>query len=193
MNQNELSTKIKELRTKQGFSQMDLADETGLNLRTIQRIESGKSTPRGDTLRRLATALKVTPDQIIEWEEIEDHNVITMMKLSQFGYIAFPLLGTIIPLLIWVLKKDKVKNVDHVGKKILNFQITWMLLFGLPFILFFIAEFGFFSRKALGGLTIFVTSYICLYIFNGIMIIINTILYIRTRKIKYFPAIRILN
>lgn len=192
MEQNELSTKIKELRTKQGFSQMDLADETGLNLRTIQRIESGKSTPRGDTLRRLATALKVTPDQIIEWEEVEDHNVITMMQLTQFGYIAFPLLGLIIPLLIWVLKKDKVKNVDDVGKKILNFQITWMLLFGLAIILIF-ASFGFTPLKSHTLITTYLLSFISLYIFNGLMIIYNTILYIKTRRVRYFPAIRILS
>jgi transcriptional regulator with XRE-family HTH domain len=46
--------KVKDLRTKQGLSQEELAEKTGLSLRTIQRIENGESIPRGDTLKRLS-------------------------------------------------------------------------------------------------------------------------------------------
>ncbi len=37
--------RIKELRSRKGFSQEKLADETGLNIRTIQRIENGETEP----------------------------------------------------------------------------------------------------------------------------------------------------
>jgi len=52
-----------------------------------------------------------------------------MLNLAQLSFIAFPLplLGIIVPLVVWVLKKDKVKNVNDNGKAILDFQITWAL------------------------------------------------------------------
>jgi transcriptional regulator with XRE-family HTH domain len=55
-NQN-LSIKVKDLRNRKGFSQEQLAEESRLSLRTIQRIEKGESTPRGDTLSKLTRAL----------------------------------------------------------------------------------------------------------------------------------------
>ena len=55
-------TKIKDLRKRRGLSQEELAEKSGLSLRTIQRIENGETDPRGDSLRRLAAALETSPD-----------------------------------------------------------------------------------------------------------------------------------
>ena len=65
----DLAKKIKELRSRKGYSQDDLAEYSQLSLRTIQRIENGETEPRGDTLKRLAKALNVTPDEMIDWAE----------------------------------------------------------------------------------------------------------------------------
>jgi len=59
-----LGKRVKELRLSNGFSQEYLADESKLNLRTIQRIESGTTIPRGDTLLRLSFSLKISPDEL---------------------------------------------------------------------------------------------------------------------------------
>jgi transcriptional regulator with XRE-family HTH domain len=64
----DLAKKIKELRVRKGFSQDELAETAQINLRTVQRIESGETEPRGDTLQRLAAALNVTSDELIDWE-----------------------------------------------------------------------------------------------------------------------------
>jgi len=127
MDNFDLTKKVKELRTRRGLSQEQLADLTLLSLRTIQRIENGENVPRGDTLKRLAVALNVSPDEIIDWRVQEDRNVLFMLNFSQLGLLAFPLLGIIIPLAIWIIKKDKVKDVDEVGKSILNFQLSHRL------------------------------------------------------------------
>lgn len=97
-----LAIRIKDLRNRNGFSQEELAEKTGLSLRTIQRIENGETEPRGDSLKRIATTFGVTPDEITDWQVIEDKNVLTMLNLSQLGFLAFPLLGIIIPLAIWI-------------------------------------------------------------------------------------------
>ena len=62
----ELSKKIKELRTRKGLSQEELSEESGLSLRTIQRIENGETEPRGDSLKKLATSLGASPDELID-------------------------------------------------------------------------------------------------------------------------------
>lgn len=45
-----LSTRVKELRKRNGISQEILAENSGLSIRTIQRIENGETNPTGDTL-----------------------------------------------------------------------------------------------------------------------------------------------
>ena len=66
MNKNLLGLRIKELRKRKGMSQEFLADESGLSLRTIQRIENGETNPTGESLKRLSNALNVNPDELIE-------------------------------------------------------------------------------------------------------------------------------
>src|SRR5690606_4278720 len=79
---------------------------------------------------------------IIDWKTQEDKGYLTLMSLSALDYLFFPILGIIIPLVFWILKKDKIKNVNEVGKSILNFEITWVILFFSFLIILFS---GFFS------------------------------------------------
>ncbi|HEY5591275.1 MAG TPA: helix-turn-helix transcriptional regulator [Paludibacter sp.] len=74
MANTELSKRIKELRLKRGMSQDQLADVSGLSLRTIQRVESGQNIPRGYTLSRLASVLQVTTEEIVELQNLENDN-----------------------------------------------------------------------------------------------------------------------
>ena len=46
----EFGERLKELRTNLNCSQKELSEQTGLTLRTIQRIENNESEPRGKTL-----------------------------------------------------------------------------------------------------------------------------------------------
>jgi uncharacterized Tic20 family protein len=52
-----------------------------------------------------------------------------ILNLSQLSFLAFPILGILIHLIIWIVQKDKVKGVDQAGRSILNFQISWVLIF----------------------------------------------------------------
>jgi len=89
-------------------------------------------------LKRIANALNVGPDELIDWAEKEDNGFLAFLNISALCFIAFPLLGIIIPLSILMLKKDKIKNIAQVGKRLVNFQITWSIftfLFYTAFIL----------------------------------------------------------
>lgn len=96
------------------------------------------------------------------------------MNLSSLGFLFFPLLGILIPMILWISKKDKVKNVNETGKAILNFQITWIMLAVITFII-------------LGMLFV-----IFLYVYNIILILVNSIFAYKGLRMKYFPKIRFL-
>jgi len=187
----DLAKKVKELRNRSGISQELLAEYSKLSLRTIQRIENGETQPTGDTIKKLSSALNITPNELIDWQIIEDTNSLLIMNLSQLSFIAFPLLGILIPMIIWTSKKDKIKDVEQVGKSILNYQISWTLL------LFIIITGTFVSVKlelpiniSFAGLF---TSICVMYIINLVVIIFNTLRYHNGKSIIYKPAFQFLS
>lgn len=192
----QLAKKIKELRTRKGFSQDELAIAARLNLRTVQRIESGETEPRGDTLKRLATALQVSSDGLIDWTEKEDTTMLMLLNISALSFIVFPLLGIIIPLVLWMSKKDKVKNLNTTGKKLLNFQISWCIAFFSFYILYFMAFIfnlkilsSSFSIMNVGQTELLLLLIPVLYILNVILILFNAIRSHKNKKVIYQPAI----
>lgn len=189
---NSLSKKVKELRKRKGFSQEELAEKSGLSVRTIQRIENGESDPSGDSIKRISVALEVTPDELIDWKIKEDRSYLVIMSLSALSFLLFPLLGIIIPLIFWILKKDKLKDVDELGKRILNFQITWIVLFFSFYMLLF-SSIYFHIMPPIYSLTLSIALPIfTLYGFNILMIAINTIRVYQNKTLWFKPALRIL-
>lgn len=57
MKQPDLGKKISELRRAKGLTQEELVEQCKLNVRTLQRIESGEVTPRSYTVRTIFAAL----------------------------------------------------------------------------------------------------------------------------------------
>jgi transcriptional regulator with XRE-family HTH domain len=50
---------IKAARLSQGKTQLNVADKTGLTLRSYQRIEAGKQWPSYDTLKKISEILSI--------------------------------------------------------------------------------------------------------------------------------------
>jgi transcriptional regulator with XRE-family HTH domain/uncharacterized Tic20 family protein len=57
--------RILAIRKSKGFSQELLAEQSGVSLRTIQRVEQGETMPRGHTMQALATALDVPLEALL--------------------------------------------------------------------------------------------------------------------------------
>ena len=53
------AARVVAIRKSKGLSQEVLAEQAGISLRTIQRVEQGDTVPRGHTLLALASALQV--------------------------------------------------------------------------------------------------------------------------------------
>jgi transcriptional regulator with XRE-family HTH domain len=60
--------RLAEVRQAHGFTQEQLAEATGVHRVTIARIETGEVSPKVETLKRLADALGVLVDDLIEKE-----------------------------------------------------------------------------------------------------------------------------
>ena len=57
-----LGSRIREARKECGLTQQELADQTGLAVKTIHDIEKGLKNPTYDTLARLMERLGMSPD-----------------------------------------------------------------------------------------------------------------------------------
>lgn len=58
--------RLRSLRKQKDISQTELGQRAGLHYTHIGRFERGASRPSGDTLKRLADALEVTSDYLLE-------------------------------------------------------------------------------------------------------------------------------
>lgn len=125
---NELGEKIKELRKKKGFSQEELAEYAKVNLRTIQRIEKNESEPRGKTLNLICEVLKINIEDILDYGKLNDSKFLFFFHLSVISFLVIPIGNIILPLILWLTKKDKIIGLNEAGKNLLNFQIIWTIL-----------------------------------------------------------------
>lgn len=196
MKNKELAHRIKNLRSRNGFSQEELSERTGLSLRTIQRIENGETEPRGDSLKRLAAAFEVSPDEIVDWTVQEDKGFLTSLNLSALSFLFFPLLGILIPLILWISKKDKIRNLNKIARDLLNFQITWTMLLFLGYIgnvasmIYKMETTGIVSPAAITSrMTLNFVFLGVMYSYNLVFTIVNSIRISQEKSIGYFPKI----
>ncbi len=190
---------IKTHRINSGLSQEKLAEVAGLNLRTVQRLESGESEPRGDTITRLAEALNIKPGDLLICNKKKDFSYVRALNISALSFLLFPLLGILLPFILWITKKDQINNVDHLGKQIINFQITWNL-----FLFAGLVGYTFWSRYMMSTITeisastpkIFITTFFLivglLYLYNLFVTAINILWARNEKKTWYYPRINLI-
>ena len=105
---------LKELRIKKGMTQEELAEQTELSVRTIQRIENGEVDPRAYTLQMIAKALEVDFSIFYENESNEDKDFENANKRN---WLALIHLSGVLPLFIptiilWNRKKADGKELS---------------------------------------------------------------------------------
>ena len=190
MSKNNLAIRLKELRNQKGMSQEVLADEAGLSLRTIQRIENGETNPTGESLKRLSSALNVNPDELIDWAIKEDKRYLTFLNLSALTFLFFPMLGILVPFILWTSRKGKIKDINKLGKDLINFEITWtIILFFIPFLLLLSSKIGLLENLSLRIIIIVIGV---MYFINLIFILLNTVRISNEKGVIYYPQIKFL-
>ena len=108
------SNKIKELRISKNLSQEELSEKSGVSLRTIQRLESGGTEARGQTLQKLAKIFGVDYNNLIKSKNIiKKNNYNKIDKYSWVIIISFIVIGSRIgPVLDYFLHIKDYKMVD---------------------------------------------------------------------------------
>ena len=114
---------FKKLREQKHFTQEELAKESGISIRTIQRIEAGQE-PKGHTAKSLIKALDLDLTALNK-KPTEDRNysLIKLINLSS-AFVAFiPLFNIIVPLIIMYYSKQ----INSITKQIISLQILWTI------------------------------------------------------------------
>lgn len=80
----------------------------------------------------------------------EDKQLLMITHLSQLLDFITGIGGLIVPLILWILQKDKVAGMDTHGKMIINFQISILIYSIISIPLIFLFGIGIFFLIAIG-------------------------------------------
>ena len=132
MDKTSTAKKIIHFRKLKGITQESLADISGLNVRTIQRIESGEVDARLFTLKSIADALEVQVGDLLPEPTQHELNQIAILHITPVGFFLVPIIGNVLfPFIFWMMKREEFNNMDKHAKNILNGQITYSIIVGL--------------------------------------------------------------
>ncbi|BAO54364.1 helix-turn-helix domain-containing protein [Nonlabens marinus] len=133
-----IASKIKQARIRKGMSQEELADQSQISLRTVQRIENEQNEPRGKTLQLICDTLQINIEDLLDYGKKEDRQFLMFFHLSVICGVFIPAGNIILPMILWLTKRDKIIGLNRVGARLLNFQIVWTILsYSLPIVIMF--------------------------------------------------------
>ena len=128
-----MHSKVKILREQKNLTQTELAEKSGLSLRTIQRIESGQSL-KGFTLKAIAQTLEIEPENLFSKEE-ENIQIdrAKHINLSALSGLIIPFGGIIFPAILTYRTQDSVNR--ELGKSVIGVQIILAFVISVLLIL----------------------------------------------------------
>jgi transcriptional regulator with XRE-family HTH domain len=140
---------LKKIRELKNLTQEELAEKSGLSVRTIQRIEAGVQ-PKGYTLKVLALSLDVPerdlriPEiqfqqeteveeipEIAEKEKPVNFTLVKLINLSSIPLAWFPVANVLPPLLIMLFTKEK----SPIVKQIISLQVFLAIISPVVFMI----------------------------------------------------------
>lgn len=150
-------SELKKIREQQNLTQEELAEKSGISVRTIQRIEAG-TEPKGYTLKTLAATLEITEKDlltpILPVEEISNsideqaqkvenkddinYNLVKIINLSSIPFAWFPIVNFLLPLLIMLFTKQK----SQIVKQIISLQIFLAIISPIIFMIVVLLKLG---------------------------------------------------
>lgn len=174
---------VSQARKKRGLTQEELAELTHLTVRTIQRIENGKTTPRPYTLRTISTVLNIpfedlnalqngqAPDPVAsDTDPAKAMHNLRLLCLSCFGYLVLPFIHFVVPLLLLSKMKDLPPTALAFGRRVLRGQIYWLLVLHLLLLLTVAYNFSVAPRHQAGSLVHYLVPVLLMYFVNALWI-----------------------
>lgn len=127
-----MKSQVQILREKRHFTQNELAEKSGLSLRTIQRIEAG-NIPKGFTLKTLANVFETEPVKLLPVTEYINVDRAKLINLSSAIGLIIPFAGVIIPLILTSKTTDNRNKI--LGKSIISVQLLLSVVLSISLIL----------------------------------------------------------
>lgn len=119
-NKTEMKSKVQQFREEKNLTQSELAQKSGLSLRTIQRIEAG-NIPKGFTLKALANTFEIEPEKLLPSKENTNLDRIKWINFSSLIGLIIPFGGVIFPFILTYKTKDP--RIKELGKSIVSIHI----------------------------------------------------------------------
>lgn len=125
-----MKNNVSSYRQKLQLTQSELAEKSGISLRTIQRIESGGPL-KGFTLKNLALSLDIAPEDLIaapKSEALQDWSIdrAKLINISALSFIVLPFGNIIFPSILTY--RNSGTETKRVGREIIGFQIVWTVI-----------------------------------------------------------------
>jgi transcriptional regulator with XRE-family HTH domain len=137
MNNRSLAERLKYYRKSKGLSQEELSNKTNVTVRTIQRIEKAEVNPHLNTIKLLAVALNIEVSELLPLQNPKEETIkkkwLLLLHATPLLGIFIPLCNVLLPLFIWIHKREDNPVYNEHGVKVINFQITVLLLASLAF------------------------------------------------------------
>lgn len=149
-------SELKKIRETKNITQEELAEKSGISVRTIQRIEAG-TIPKGYTLKTLAESLDVSANDLLTSKTIKEEIVIDevidtteknhslfnsglikIINLSSLPFAWLPIANFLLPLLIMFFTKEK----SPIVKQIILLQIFLAIISPIIFMLIALLKLG---------------------------------------------------
>jgi transcriptional regulator with XRE-family HTH domain len=134
----DLNEKIIQGRKSKGLTQEELAALTKVNLRTIQRIENGKSKPRYYTLKAIENALDLKQAALLSEDTA---HFLYLFCLSCFSYLVVPYLHFLVPHYLLSRNHEQKSEVRRFAKKVIQEQMYWVIATTLVFLVVLLINF----------------------------------------------------
>ncbi len=157
---------IQSYRLEKNLTQAELAEKSGLSLRTIQRIEAGV-IPKGFTLKAIAGVLGIEPEIITKNKEDDlDFSRVKIINLSALSFIIIPFGNIILPSILTYKSKDE--RIKLFGKNIISIQVIWTIITSVLLIIS-----PFLQNLISFKVPMFIVVLVVLMLLNIIVILIN--------------------
>lgn len=159
-------SQLKKIREERNLTQEELADKSGISVRTIQRIEAG-TDPKGYTLKTLASTLEISekdlliqniPSEEIKIDEpilikeiqteisistfdnieIFNSTLIKIINLSSLPFAWFPIANFLPPIILMLFTKEK----SPIVKQIISLQIFLAVISPIIFLIVALLKLG---------------------------------------------------
>lgn len=79
------ANRIKEIRHAKNLTQEQLSEKIGIEPSNYSNLETGKTTPSVQTLYKIMTSLEVSPNEVFEFEHLDDENKLDEMNLKIYN------------------------------------------------------------------------------------------------------------